>query len=235
MSDLYFSPEYGKTSFNCPHCNVFSHQFWNSLHTGRNSSLATSYNLSDDDQGVNGFSINNILATSRCNHCTQYSIWIEGKLLYPTSSSVPLPNNDMPEDIRKIYHEPRSINSLSPRASAALLRLAIERLLPQIGATEKSIDKMIGELVSRGLPVEIQKALDILRVIGNEAVHPGTIDFNDEPNVSIALFKLLNVIIEKTITQAKEIDEIYSLLPESKKSGIENRDKYKNPIAAKIK
>ncbi|MCA4156476.1 MULTISPECIES: DUF4145 domain-containing protein [Priestia] len=86
------------------------------------------------------------------------------------------------------------------------------------------MDSMIGQLVRKGLPKEVEKALDNLRVIGNEAVHPGTIDIKDNANVAFALFRLLNFVVDRMITQLKEIDEIYELLPEGKRKGIEQRN-----------
>jgi len=35
----------------------------------------------------------------------------------------------MPEDVRSVYEEARTIAQLSPRSSAALLRVALERLV----------------------------------------------------------------------------------------------------------
>ena len=44
----------------------------------------------------------------------------------------------------------------------------------------KNIDDDIGALVKRGLDARIQKALDVVRVVGNNAVHPGQIDLRDD-------------------------------------------------------
>ena len=75
----------------------------------------------------------------------------------------------------------------------------------------------------------IQKSLDIIRVTGNEAVHPGVIDFTDEDNdIAFSLFKIMNLIVEKMIVEPKEIEEIYNQLPEDKRKAIENRDKQIN-------
>jgi len=63
-----------------------------------------------------------------------------------------------------------------------------------------------------------------VRVIGNEAVHPGTIDLRDDRTTANKLFKLVNFIAHKMITEPREIDEIYGSLPEDKKDGIRKRD-----------
>jgi hypothetical protein len=78
--------------------------------------------------------------------------------------------------------------------------------------------------VSKGLPERIQKALDIVRVVGNESVHPGQIDLNDNPVITAKLFELINIIADKMITEPKEIDQLFNGLPEGKKEAIQKRD-----------
>ena len=60
---------------------------------------------------------------------------------------------------------------------------------------------------------------------GNNAVHPGVIDLNDDENVSLKLFSLLNFIVDRMITQPKEIENLFNWLPQNALSGIQNRDK----------
>ena len=88
----------------------------------------------------------------------------------------------------------------------------------------KNINDDIGQLVSKGLSVQIQKALDSVRVIGNNAVHPGSIDLDEKSEVAKTLLSLLNIIVEQLITQPKKINEIYSNLPQSALDGINKRD-----------
>jgi hypothetical protein len=71
--------------------------------------------------------------------------------------------------------------------------------------------------------------LDIVRVIGNESVHPGTIDLRDEPETAVQLAGLVNFIAEAMITQPKEIDKLYDSLPESKREAIDRRDGTASP------
>ena len=46
----------------------------------------------------------------------------------------------------------------------------------------------------------------------------------DNRDVANKLFKLVNFIATKLITEPKEIDEIYSSLPSDKLDGIKKRD-----------
>jgi hypothetical protein len=133
---------------------------------------------------------------------------------------------DMPQAIWPEWREAEQILQDSPRGSAALLRLAVQKLLPVLGAKPDDINKMIGELVASGtISKTLQQALDVLRVIGNEAVHPGTIDLNDDRPTAVSLFSLINVIVEKAITEPRQVDELYAKLPPGKLEGIQQRDK----------
>lgn len=73
----------------------------------------------------------------------------------------------------------------------------------------------------------IQKALDALRVIGNNAVQPGSIDLRDDRPTAESPFRLLNLIAEKMISEPKHVDEVYATLPPSAIAATEARDKTK--------
>lgn len=89
----------------------------------------------------------------------------------------------------------------------------------------KDLYKDIGSLVQKGvLSPQIQKAMDGVRFFGNESVHPGTINLNDEPNTAISLFELLNLIVEQTITAERKTAELYERIPKSKRDAIARRD-----------
>jgi hypothetical protein len=94
-----------------------------------------------------------------------------------------------------------------------------------LGLKGKNIDDDIAELVKRGLDTRIQKALDIVRVVGNDAVYPGAIDLRDDKSTAVELFTLVNLIVETMIAQPKHIERMYDALPASKREAIEKRDK----------
>jgi hypothetical protein len=145
-------------------------------------------------------------------------------MIYPESTGVEPPNPDLNEDIKRDYEEAASIFHKSPRGAAALLRLAIQKLMIQLGEKGENLNKDIANLVDKGLPEKVQQALDSLRVIGNEAVHPGVLDLRDDKETAEQLFKLLNFIAEKMITEPKVVEEIYNKIPESKKEQIKRRN-----------
>lgn len=162
---------------------------------------------------------------SDCFVCKKVAVWVGDRLRFPlVNAEVPEPNEDLPDDIRRDYAEAGEIVSASPRAAAALLRLAIEKLCAHLLESDDTINKMIGELVKRGLNPMIQRALDVVRVIGNEAVHPGSIDLRDDQQTAMQLFGLVNLIAEQMITQPKHVMALYGTLPPDKIAGIEQRD-----------
>lgn len=204
----YQEPKFEKTSFNCPFCNAFANQIWRNVHyytTGGLKSLEETY-------------------ICICTHCKNYSIWYEQKMIHPDFQGVEPSNDDLSDDIKADYQEASSILQKSPRGAAALLRLAIQKLCIQLGEKGKDINTDIGNLAENGLPQRVQQSLDSLRVIGNEAVHPGQMDLRDDVETASALFKLLNFIAEKMITEPKEIETIYNKIPDAKKKQIEERD-----------
>lgn len=209
MSTPFTSPTFKATSFNCPLCNAFAKQQWYGISMSRHGGHQQ---LPD-------------LSCCVCEHCNDYSLWRNGKMLYPESSNIPMPNSDMPAQIRADYEEARSIVVSSPRGAAALLRLSIQKLCAHLGEPGKDINTDIKSLVAKGLPPAVQQALDTVRVIGNEAVHPGELNLVDDVETASALFGLVNFIVDDRITKPKGIEALYALLPTSKRAGIDARDK----------
>ncbi len=216
----HIAPEYTKKSFHCSHCGVLAEQTWstsiNCHYQGRlpNGHLGpTSYSLSKT--GI-----------AKCKHCEQVSIWIDEKVVYPLTGNIEVANEDLPEEIKKDYNEAKNIVNVSPRGAAALLRLAIQKLCIHLGEKGKNINEDIASLVKKGLPQTMQQALDSVRVVGNNAVHPGVIDFDDNSDTAYALFGFVNIIADVLITQPKRIREYYEKhVPEGVRQKIEERDK----------
>ena len=130
----------------------------------------------------------------------------------------------MPKDVATSYKEAREVLPYSSRAAGGLLRLALQVLLPHVGQTGKHLNEDIANLVKIGLRPQAAKALDAVRVIGGDSVHPGQIDTDDEKTV-LVMFTLLNQIVDDLITRPRESDELWDdIIPETKKEAIEERD-----------
>ena len=137
------------------------------------------------------------ISLSSCFNCRGISIWKYERLVWPNSTSAPAPNADLPGDVRDIYDEAGLILDKSPRAAAALLRLGIQMLCKSLGESGNNINRDIGALVKKGLNVRVQRALDVVRVVGNHSLHPGQIDIRDDQTTARNLFGLVNLIADR--------------------------------------
>ena len=164
------------------------------------------------------------LYLSRCHSCEAFSVWVGVGLVYPSTKAAIVPHEDTPADVKSDLLEASAIVDRSPRGAAALLRLAVQKLLPHLGEKGDNINTSIGNLVAKGLDTKVQKALDVVRVIGNNAVHPGQIDMKDDKATAMNLFSLVNIIVQATISTQKQIDAMYDELPAGALAQIAKRD-----------
>lgn len=133
-------------------------------------------------------------------------------------------HHDLPEDCQADYEEAREIVNLSPRGAVALLRLCLQKLMPHLGEAGKNINEDIKSLVAKGLSPVVQQALDVCRVVGNNAVHPGELNIQDTPEIAQQLFKMINFIVEDRISKPKQIQALFNQLPQGAVEAIAKRD-----------
>ncbi|MGP1351131.1 MAG: DUF4145 domain-containing protein [Hoylesella marshii] len=226
MSNKYIAPKRGLKSFTCPHCNAFSLMTFGVHHFEEDMITDVFGNPTlKNDFDYESYTYRNELEIARCHSCGKKTIWIDDQYVYPNIVAEEV-NPDLPEPVKELYNEAGLIYNQSPRAACALLRLAIEKLCYELGETSDKINDNIAALVKKGLSQKVQKALDLVRVIGNKAVHPGKIAFDvDDVETAKSLMRLINIIGQSMITEPKEINEMYNHLPKSTKESIEKRDK----------
>ena len=194
-------------SFKCPHCYCYSIMQKRTVGFSDDPTIITK----DNKRYETGVVID------RCENCGGKIIWVDSHYVYPDFPPEPA-NPDMPQSVKELYDEAGMIFRKSPRAACALLRLAVERLCNELGESKKNLDDNIASLSEKGLSNDIIKQLDILRVVGNRAVHPGYIDLDvDSSEVAFQLMHVLNKLIERLITDRKQIDFLYDKIPESAK------------------
>jgi len=134
----------------------------------------------------------------------------------------------MPEDVKALYLEASEVARVSPRAAAALLRVAVETLVNDLQPGSNNLFQKIGDLVKDGLDARVQQAMDMLRVTGNDAVHPVqtiVLESSEEAGLVPGLFEMLNFIVEQVVDRQAHIDRLFSQLPASVRQGIEDRDR----------
>ena len=241
-------PKYGNKRFQCPHCNTVASQEWFTADSISNKSMEVvnhlylnyrpSIDSSSQEQVANFLRIINDnfkksfynfvpigFSITTCSSCANFTLWVHDKIVFPKKTTLPPPNDDLNEDIKALYLEASSILIDSPKGSTALLRLALQKLLKQVGKSGKNINDDIKALVADGMSPKIQQALDLLRVIGNNAVHPGQINLEDNAEIAQKLFGILNFIAEELITKPKELERLYAdLIPPETQNHIKQRD-----------
>jgi Domain of unknown function (DUF4145) len=229
----YLPPSYKGRRFSCPHCHALTGRTW--------SAEGVAVRLPSDRSPSSAVEI------ERCQACGGTTLWLgligggtqiggeylrtnlhltgNPELIWPPTLSAPPANPDLPDGMRRDFEEARSIVDASPRGAAALLRLVIQKLCKDLGATGRDLDADIAQLVDeQDLRPAVQRMLDVVRVVGNNAVHPGQMDLSDDRATATALFELVNRIVDELISEPKRLDALYSQLPEAARQHIEQRD-----------
>ena len=215
----------GTKSYKCPHCGAFAGMECAYYQIRKQYGRSELEFLSENKILMDGIDTRQLFEIATCGACNKIQFWLGEKMIYPVSSTIEEPNQDMPEEVKDLYNEARSVFKLSPKAGAALLRLGLQKLCKYLGGKGENINEDIGWLVKQGLPPKIQEAFDSIRVIGNNGVHPGEINLDENKDLAAALFPLMNLIVEKMISDPKKIDEIYKCLPPRALEAIGKRDK----------
>ena len=220
----YVEPKFNERSFTCPYCETYAQQEWHMCKLDYWVNYFQLEKLDYSDLNSKEKKELDCICVSTCQACMKYHIWHNEKMIVPTNSPIPMPLEDMPEVVKNLYLEARDVYPISYKSACALLRLAVQHLCKELGEKGKNINADIGNLVSKGLPEKIQKALDIVRVVGNNAVHPGKMDEQDTKEYARRMFSLLNFVVEDRIVRPKEIDDLFEGLPENTRKDITKRD-----------
>ncbi|MBK1689349.1 DUF4145 domain-containing protein [Rubrivivax gelatinosus] len=214
----YVAPEITIEAFHCPFCGTYAHMDWAWL--------------------VNRQAITKYLEAT-CSRCRKASLWLaydtknvhgnlkpnSGEMVYPDFGTAPLPEVDMPEDVVRDYCEAARIFSKSPRGAAALLRLGLQKLCRHLGEEGVNINEDIRSLAAKNtIPPLVVKVADTVRITGNNAVHPGEMCDDDFDHIASKMFELLNFVVKKGISEPRELEALYSMVPEGARKKAEIRD-----------
>ena len=133
-------------------------------------------------------------------------------MIWPTKRLAEPPHPDMPKDMVDDYNEAAAIIATSPRAAAALLRLAIEKLCKHL-RPDSSPNLNLAQRVERlresgGLSETDLAVLEVVRRKGNHAAHAtGEISEEDAEGYE-ALFALVNMIVESQISRPQRVVQL---------------------------
>lgn len=168
---------------NCPYCGVrFSLDGVNAYHMPVNFGRGFPY-PSKAEPGDKRFTI----SAHKCPECREQVMWlnelsdgevgdpkiVHTELLYPKTRLIVLPDA-VPESYASEFLEAANTLDISPKASAALSRRLLQRLIrEQEGIKAKTLFSEIEQLLSASkLPTYLAQDLDSIRHVGNFAAHP---------------------------------------------------------------
>jgi uncharacterized protein DUF4145 len=198
------TPSLGLNAFTCPRCDAYAEQVKVSLKTPQGG----------DSQ----------VSRVRCLVCGGFTLWLETQMIDPRGKYGPPAHASTPDNVLELYEEARDVGGASRRAAAALLRLALQTLLTDLEPGHANLNATIGALVDRNLDPQVQQAMDVLRVIGNNAVHPGEVQLDEDPELVPALFELINLVVEQLIARPERVSALFDALPAGAREAVERRD-----------
>jgi len=165
-----------------------------------------------------------IVVTRSCPSCGRISLEVEpdsgssvGTVIWPVGRTRPIAEEISAADINLAsdMQEAAAVLPISPKASAALARRALQHiLLRKAGVTRGSLNSQIDEILDGGdLPTALAENVDAIRVMGNFAAHP--IDSKDTG----AILSVEPGEAEFTLEILWEIAEHYYVRPERLRRG----------------
>ena len=220
-----------KQTSRCPHCNVTAAFEYNE--TGIRSMRYHSDNM--------GYNIEHVVCPS-CKELVIYltvggveqnpvaqECFIEDEyefheLIYPMNSSKRL-GSEIPILIRNEFNEAKNILNASPKASAALSRRLLQKILhDQFSIKKRNLSKEIDGFINLSdVPSHLADAVDAIRNIGNFAAHPSK-DTNTGEIVDVEegeaewLLEVLEALFDFAFVQPKRLEKRKKELNEKLKS-----------------
>lgn len=174
----------------------------------------------------------------RCPNCDKFSIIVNGLgpqikgskwNLVPSSFAQTLPDY-IPDSIRQDYTESCAIATLSPRASAVLIRRCLQGILRDFyHAKSKNLSEAIDE-VSPLIDDTLREALDSIRRIGNIGAHP---EYNVNSIIDIdiedvqAMIRIIEICIHQSYIVNHDKDASYAAIKTLDERIQEKRTAYK--------
>ena len=231
----YVPPGPHKQSFTCPRCGVLAQQKWypllydpedwidqisewaRAISTGRGRSIVSEFLTHVSKLPLylrKVFESSNYLNVAFCQHCGGFTLWLGDTMIYPLVGEAPPPHEEMPPQIRELYEEARGVLPASPRASAALLRVALEGLLEEAGYRQGRLADRLEKAREDGrLSADTYKLAETLRYAGNAAAHyePWKIDPSqgeEDREMVKSLFAFVNEVTEELVAKPRRLGEM---------------------------
>ena len=225
MSSQDIEQRLGAESFSCPHCNVLANQDWYSLFlkpenadevvvltpetvTGRTLVQGKDEDIQEIDQFVERLKRNEVthvyqkhsqslkvkmanLHLSGCHSCSGFALWVGDRLVFPINV------DKTPALVEEDFEKAAAILNKSPRGAIALMRVCIQKLMPLLKQDGENLNDTMSSLVRKGLEVEIQQAMEVLQVLGNDPGQPTSLDTQEDKEMALRFVDSLKAILER--------------------------------------
>ena len=155
----------------CPHCIVSFHDDWSTI--WRRSDVDGDWMVQFTDCP----SCKRLILRLLCyeDHVMGFvePALLESHLVRPFASSRPPCPHEVPKDIAEDYNEACLVVGLSPKASAALSRRALQAIFHDKGIKKKNLSQEIDAFIADpASPSHLTRSVDLIRNIGNFSAHP---------------------------------------------------------------
>src|SRR6516225_3593744 len=227
MSSQDIEPRLGAESFSCPHCNALANQDWYSLFLKPENAVEVLVltpetvnvrtegknewnDITEIDQFVERLKRNEVthvyqkhsqslkvkmanLHLSGCHSCSGFALWVGDRLVFPINV------DKTPALVEEDFEEAAAILNKSPRGATALMRVCVQKLMPLLKLDGKNLDDSMSSLVRKGLEVEIQQAMEVLQVLGNDPGQPTSLDTQEDKEMALRFVDSLKAILERRV------------------------------------
>lgn len=156
-------------------------------------------------------------------------------MIYPLRSAGGPAHPDMPEAVRELYDEAAAVAAVSRRAGAALTRAMVERLIKDLDPDAPKNAKLNEriERLHRQVSTPLGKLLDVVRVVGNGALHVDdkpdelvviAMDDTTGPPLIELMLQAANDLVDELITHPKTVQDLWDKLPTGVKATLDRAD-----------
>src|SRR6476646_9474232 len=151
------------------------------------------------------------LHASRCYNCKGFTVWVRDRLVFPSRGDEPpdvveVDFEEVAEDVQETaedeevsedFEEAAAILNKFPRGAAALTRVCIQNMMPLLEENAENLDENVSSLVRKGLEVEIQQAMDVLKVVRKNPSQITEVDLKEENEAAKIFLTSLTQILKR--------------------------------------
>jgi hypothetical protein len=82
------------------------------------------------------------------------------------------------------------------------MRVCIQKLVPLLKQDGKYLNDYMSSLVRKALQVEIQQAIEVLKVLRNESGQPTSLETQEDKEMALRFFDSLKAVLERRMLKS---------------------------------